>query len=427
MDSAARLLLLLPLLLFRISLAAASPNAPLAVALVEVRSAAAFDRARPPTPCTAPSSPGRITTAPSRGRLAGSAAGTGSAATAGSGGDAEAANATRTTSDAATGSDKAARNNPTTTTTTTAATTTTTTGGDDAAAPAPPPSPGKAFSTTSDTTSASATGTAASASVGAGSVAHESSSRCATFAEQRAPTTNKPTSRAPSAAVRDDGYATPATAPVGAVHDAGDATPAAAPVGTAMNTAQRGANTSLGVIREAPTMMLIFAAALLTLVVIRGGRRMGAGGQNQRGDEEEDQTKCLVCKFEDPVFRLACCNKVLCNLCLRDFVRTMHGECTRGLSAGCILSLRPPESLPVGVDLNRATPYQHVPEFPPWYFSSAVKKNSRVHLFYYNVKELEEGREPTVTEVIHVLYPPPAPMSPPIVTVSATKRPFWEL
>ncbi|EAZ37378.1 hypothetical protein OsJ_21717 [Oryza sativa Japonica Group] len=397
MDSAARLLLLLPLLLLRISLAAASPNAPLAVALVEVRSAAAFDRARPPTPCTAPSSPGRITTAPSRGRLAGSAAGTGSAATAGSGGDAEAANATRTTSDAATGSDKAARNNPTTTTTTTAATTTTTTGGDDAAAPAPPPSPGKAFSTTSDTTSASATGTAASASVGAGSVAHESSSRCATFAEQRAPTTNKPTSRAPSAAVRDDGYATPATAPVGAVHDAGDATPAAAPVGTAMNTAQR------------------------------GGRRMGAGGQNQRGDEEEDQTKCLVCKFEDPVFRLACCNKVLCNLCLRDFVRTMHGECTRGLSAGCILSLRPPESLPVGVDLNRATPYQHVPEFPPWYFSSAVKKNSRVHLFYYNVKELEEGREPTVTEVIHVLYPPPAPMSPPIVTVSATKRPFWEL
>lgn len=125
------------------------------------------------------------------------------------------------------------------------------------------------------------------------------------------------------------------------------------------------------------------------------------------------------------MFLLKCCNTPACNFCLRDFVRNRHNQSCERLAALKIVPLLDPHEFEISSDVPEG--YAHLPQYPPWYFATSVKKNSRVHLFYYHLLELEGGADPRVMEVIHLAYPRGELSAAIRCDIHPTMRPFSEL
>jgi hypothetical protein len=159
----------------------------------------------------------------------------------------------------------------------------------------------------------------------------------------------------------------------------------------------------------------------------RGGQPQPAPLASVGGGQEH---KCHVC-YDDANFHLTCCKEGphACAFCLRELVRELHAgddPVCRALTPGCLVPLTHPHTWPLGDSITKEA-YEHTVQFPPWYYAESARKDGKVHLFYYNLQDLEEGRDPRVLEIIHLVYPKDGLSGPMHSAVYKTRRPFAEL
>ncbi|KAL6847131.1 hypothetical protein ACP4OV_022984 [Aristida adscensionis] len=177
---------------------------------------------------------------------------------------------------------------------------------------------------------------------------------------------------------------------------------------------------STGNINQINIALLVIGLALL----MAGGLVIGGGGGETHLTAA--QKLCQVC-FDTGMFRLACCGKYSCNFCLKNFVLTEHKCQRRPGDDVWILPLTDPRSWQLGTGITSQDCYEHCVKFPPWYFAEGVRKNGKAHLFYYDLHQLEQGRDPEVTEVIHIYHDKDKLGAPVHTCVYNKKRSFSEL